>query len=99
MSRHLSNVMLLAVLSLLAACTSEQAIDLKGDGSGTATIRFEVEKLFVDYFTEEGGAKVFDAARVKAGIEKRPGFKVTRITTPTPEALEMELAFEDIRSL
>jgi hypothetical protein len=99
MSRHLQIALLTAVLSFLAACTSRQTIDVKGDGSGTATVRFEVEKLFVDYFTEEGGSRVFDAARVKQGIEKRPGFKVTRIATPTPETLEMDLAFEDIRSL
>ncbi len=89
----------LLVLALLVACTSRQTIDVKGDGSGTATVRFEVKKLFSDYFAGEGSAKVFDAARVKQGIEKRPGFTVTRITTPTPETLEMDLAFQDIRSL
>jgi hypothetical protein len=99
MNRLLLAAMFFFVLSLLAACTSRQAIDVKGDGSGTATIRFEVKQLFVDYFTSEGSAKVFDVNRFKQGIEKRPGFTVTRIATPTPETLEMDLAFKDIRSL
>jgi hypothetical protein len=100
MSERLGNAALLALLALgLAACTARQTIELKGDGSGSATARFEVQKLFADYFTADGGAKVFDAARVKRGMEKRPGFKVTRIAAPTPETLEMDLAFADVRSL
>jgi hypothetical protein len=88
-----------AALALLAACSSKQTIEVKGDGSGTAAVRFEVKPLFVDYFTSGDHPRVFDPARVKAGIEKRPGFRVTRIATPTPESLEMELAFDDLRTL
>jgi hypothetical protein len=90
---------LLLLGALLAACTAKQTIELKGDGSGTAKARFEVKRLFADYFTADGGAKVFDTARVRQGMEKRPGFEVTRISAPTPETLEMDLAFADVRSL
>jgi hypothetical protein len=97
MRERLVNAALLALLALgLAACTARQTIELKGDGSGTATARFEVKPLFADYFTADGGAKVFDPARVKKGMEKRPGFKVTRIATPTPQSLEMDLASDDV---
>lgn len=99
MRGHILTAALLLSWALLGACTSRQAIDVKGDGSGTATVRFEVKKLFADYFTADEGAKVFDAARITKGMEKRPGFTVKRVATPTPETLEMELAFTDIRSL
>jgi hypothetical protein len=94
----LSTVLLIALLGL-AGCTSNQAIAIDGSGGGTARVRFEVKKLFADYFKGDAGAKVFDTAKVKAGIERRPGFKVTRIASPTPETLEMDLAFSDIRAL
>ena len=87
-------------LLALAGCTSNQEIALDGAGGGTAEVRFEVKKLFADYFKgDDKAAKVFDTAKVKAGIEKRPGFKVTRIASPTPESLEMQLAFTDLRAL
>ncbi|MCK9462548.1 MAG: hypothetical protein M0R80_23245 [Proteobacteria bacterium] len=91
--------LLAGFLLLLAACTARPAIDVEGDGSGTAKVRLEVKKLFADYFTADDGAKVFDVARIEKGIEKRPGFVVRRISTPTPETLEMDLVFHDIRSL
>lgn len=99
MDRVRTGLLVAALGVIAAACTAKQTIDLKGDGSGTAAVRFAVEKPFVEYFTAEGGKKVFDAARVKAGMERRPGFAVKRIATPTPETLEMDLAFADIRSL
>jgi hypothetical protein len=99
MSERFRTAILLFVWALLAACAAKPAIDVKGDGSGTANVRLEVKKLFADYFTADEGAKVFDAARIKKGMEKRPGFSVRRIATPTPESLEMDLAFADIRSL
>ncbi len=89
-----------AALLALAGCTSNQDIAIDGSGGGTAEVRFEVKKLFADYFKgDDKAAKVFDTAKVKAGIEKRPGFKVTRIASPTPESLDMQLAFSDIRGL
>jgi len=99
MGERVRIAILLIFGTLLAACTARPAIDMKGDGSGTASMRFEIKPLFADYFTADGGGKVFDAARIKKGMEKRPGFTVKRIATPTPESLEMELAFTDIRSL
>jgi hypothetical protein len=96
-----TTVLLAGILALLAltGCTSTQAIAVDGAGGGTAEVRFEVKKLFADYFKGDGGAKVFDPAKVKRGIEKRPGFQVTKIASPTPESLEMQLAFTDIRGL
>ena len=99
MGKRLRTSLLICAWALLAACTAKPTIELKGDGSGTASMRFEVKKLFADYFTSEGSAKVFDAGRIEKGMEKRPGFTVKRIATPTPETLEMDLAFTDIRSL
>lgn len=93
-----STVLLIALLGL-AGCTSSQAIALDGAGGGTAHVRFEVKKLFADAFSSGKGGGIFDTAKVKAGLEKRPGFRVTKIASPTPETLEMALAFRDIRGL
>jgi len=99
MSKRVRTAILLFVGTLLAACTAKPVIEVEGDGSGTAKVRLEVKKLFADYFTADEGAKVFDAARIRKGMENRPGFVVRRIATPTPETLEMDLLFHDIRSL
>jgi hypothetical protein len=99
MGERVRTSILLLFGALLAACTARPSVEIEGDGSGTASVRIEVKKLFADYFTADGGAKVFDPARLKKGMEKRPGFTVKRIATPTPETLEMDLAFTDVRSL
>jgi hypothetical protein len=99
MGERVRIAILLIFGALVTACTAKPAVDVKGDGSGTATVRLEVKKLFADYFTADEGAVVFDTGRIKKGMEKRPGFAVRRVASPTPESLEMELAFDDIRSL
>jgi len=99
MGRRVRTSILLFIGALLAACTAKPAIVVEGDGSGTAKVRLEVKKLFADYFTADEGAKVFDTARIRTGMERRPGFVVRRIATPTPETLEMDLLFHDLRSL
>jgi hypothetical protein len=88
----------IAAFFSLAGCTSNETIALNGAGGGTAHVRFEIHKLFADYFKGDSGV-VFDTAKVKKGIEKRPGFRVSKISSPRPESLEMDLAFTDLRTL
>ncbi|MCU0662406.1 MAG: hypothetical protein MUC50_08800 [Myxococcota bacterium] len=99
MKTIISPFILLFALLCAGGCTANQSVKIDGRGKGTATLKIEVQKLFADYFKGEEGGKVFDTAKIKQGMEKRRGFKVTRIASPTPETLEMDLAFEDIRSL
>lgn len=92
---------------VLASCAANDSLSLNGDGSGTFTVRVKVEKLFAEYFVaaaESGGAKgkpgkIFDPAIIKQQMEKRPGVTVQRIATPTPETLEVDFAFKDVRTL
>jgi hypothetical protein len=100
-------VPLLALALLTAACTVNQTIVVKSDGSGTATLHAEVSKLLGDYVSslsevsgktgQAAGAPVFDAAAIRKDFSAKPGITVKKALTPTPLSLDVELGFTSIQ--
>ena len=102
---------LAALLLATAGCTVNQQLTLRVDRSGEARIEVTLEQVFVDYLDTlseaAGGAdesglvpeSVFDTEEVERSIGERRGVTVTHIATPAPEALELNLAFEDLKAM
>jgi len=103
--RHLLPI--LALLStLLAACAVNQRVALEPDGSGTAGVRIKLEKLLTEYLRDlsevSGGAaqdRVFNVEDIRKGFAARQEVSLTRIESPSPERLEMDLAFRSVEKL
>jgi hypothetical protein len=101
-------VVILAVL-LAASCTVNQTISIRNDGSGTLSMHAEVTKLLHDYLASlaevsgksglMAGGKVFDAAAMKKDFEARKGITVKRVVTPTPDSVDMDLAYTSLRDV
>ena len=80
-----------------------QNIVIRTDGSGTLAMHAEVSPLLHDYIAslaEMSGktdvmknGKLFDAAAIKKDFEVRPGITVKKAVTPTPDSLDLELAY------
>jgi len=106
--RVIIGLTLLAFLAF-ASCTVNQTIVVKADGSGTASLRVEVSKLLRDYFAslaelsgdEEAAknGKIFDLIEIRKGFDERQGITVTRAASPSPEILEVDLAYKAIRDV
>ena len=101
---------LAALLLATAGCTVNQQLTLRVDRSGDARIEVALEQVFVDYLDtlseaaggDESGMvpeSVFDTEEVERSIGERRGVTVTHIATPAPEALELNLAFEDLKAM
>jgi hypothetical protein len=101
--------MLFAALLALSSCTVNQNIAIKNDGSGTLVLHAEVTKLLHDYIaslsevagtgTLMKGGTVFDAAGIRKDFESRPGFIVKKVATPTPDSLDVEIAYASIKDV
>jgi hypothetical protein len=86
-----------------------QTIVVKADGSGTASLRVEVSKLLRDYFAslaelsgdEEAAknGKIFDLIEIRKGFDQRQGITVTRAASPSPEILEVDLAYKALKDV
>jgi hypothetical protein len=100
---------LLAILALPAlGCSVSQRVSLEPDGSGTAVVRIRLDKLLVDYLqdlAEVSGAapkekgRIFDVEEIRKGFASRQEVTLRRISSPSPERLEMELEFRSIEKL
>jgi hypothetical protein len=96
-------------LAVLASCTVNQTIAIKSDGSGTLTMHAEVSKLLHEYLVSLAevagqtemlaGGKIFDVASIKKGFESRPGLTVRKVSSPTPDSLDMEIAYRSIQDV
>jgi len=100
----------LAALAALAApgCSVSQRVTLEPEGSGTAVVRIRLEKVLLDYLldlSEVSGTapqekgRIFDVEDIRKGFASRQEVTLRRIESPSPERLEMELAFQSIEKL
>ena len=100
----------LACLALLAisGCEVDQHVDVRLSGSGSAEIRVELHRLFVDYLltlAEVSGdaslepGTVFDLEQVEQAVSKRAGVHLEWIDSPAPERLELRLVFDDLAAV
>jgi hypothetical protein len=101
-------VPLLAVTLFTAACSVNQTIVVKADGSGTASMHAEVSRLLADYISSlsevsgkpaPAGGNVFDAAAIRKDFAARPGITVTKAATPTTTSLDLDLSFTSIQDV
>jgi hypothetical protein len=108
--KRLSAVLAAAALAgLLAACSINQTIAVKADGSGTAAMRVQTTKQFREYvlsIEEVSGqselakqGKIFDVAAIQKDLAARPGITVKRVASPNPDLLEVELGFRSIQEV
>jgi hypothetical protein len=92
-------------LVFFSACTANQTLHLAKDGSGTAQFKVDIKQLFVDFLSDDDAKKgsekapFFDGQKIKKSLERRPGFTVKKAVAPTPQSLEVEASFKDIRKL
>jgi hypothetical protein len=102
-------VPLLALALLMGACTVNQAIVVKSDGTGTASMHAEVSTLLHEYVASlaevsgrtdmAAGGNVFDAAAIRKDFAARPGITVKKSVAPTPHSLDLDLAFASIQDI
>jgi hypothetical protein len=92
----------------LAGCAVNQRVSLEPEGSGTAVVRIRLEKILMDYLkdlSEVSGAaaqdkgRIFNLEDIRKGFASRPEVTLTRLESPSPDRLEMELAFGSIEKL
>ena len=98
----------LALVAFLAACSVSQVLVIKADGSGTASMRVETTKLFREYLLnlqEVTGAapaadgRVFDVKALQKELEARPGLTVKKVASPSPDVLEVDLAYRSVQEV
>ncbi len=101
MKKYCISAFLWMSFAFATACTSNQEIALTEDGSGTAVFHLQVHKLFADFLSDDDGKKteLFNAGKIKQALEKRPGVTVKKVTQSTPESIDVEVAFKNIRTL
>ena len=100
----------LACLAAIAAtgCNVEQQVEVRLSGSGAAEIRVVLQRLFVEYLltlaevsgdAEQESGTVFDLEELTEAVNERPGVHLEWVASPTPERLEVRLAFDDLASV
>jgi len=98
---------ILALLGmLLTSCAVNQRVTLEPDGGGTAAVRIKLEKILTDYLRDlaevsgaEDKGRVFNVEDIRKGFAARKDVTRTRIASPSPERLEMDLAFTSVEKL
>jgi hypothetical protein len=102
-------VVALALWLALASCSTNQAIVIADDGSGSFTMHAELSPLLRDYLASladlSGTAsplkngRVFDAAAITKELQSRPGITVQKAATPSPGVLDLALGFDSLQDL
>jgi len=97
-----------ALIAALAACSVSQVIAIKADGSGTASMRVQTSKLLRDYLLDlqavTGAAaapdgQLFDVKALQKELAARPGLTVKKVAAPSPDLLEIDLAFRSVEEV
>ena len=101
--------LLFAVLTAaLTACSVSQTLVIKTDGSGTASMRVVTTKLLREYIldlqevmggTVAADGAIFDAPKLQKDLAARPGLTVKKVASPTPDVLEIDLAFRSVEEV
>lgn len=100
----------LSLVVLLAGCSMTQHIVLKPDGSGTARVQVHLGPLVEQYLTDilgslgaqagkTGGPVLFDIAQIRRAFTELPGVRLSSLSTPSRDTLDLALSFADISSL
>lgn len=101
-------VVLLAISLALAACSVNQTIVIKADGSGTASMRVVTTKLLREYLLDlqevmgtppSSDGSLYDVPKLQKELAARPGLTVKKVVSPTPDVLEIDLAFRSVEEV
>jgi hypothetical protein len=102
-------VFLFAALALtLAACSVNQVLVIKADGSGTTTMRVVTTKLLREYVLDlqavtgiapAADGSIFDVPKLQKEFAARPGLTVKKIASPSPDVLETEIGFRSVEEV
>lgn len=106
MKTHSALFLIIGLALLFSGCTLSQQVLLKNDGSGTARVQVELSQVFLQYLrdlSELTGASdqsgVLAPDRVAAGFPPEGKIELTRIDSPEPTQLELEIAFPPVEDL
>jgi hypothetical protein len=109
MIRRLSPLLGLVAALALSSCSVTEDVAIKADGSGTASLRVVMSGLLKGYLlslAEAGGqqdlarqGKVFDLKEIRKAFQGRDGVTVTRLASPSPEVLELDLSYRSLADL
>jgi hypothetical protein len=100
--------MLAPLAALALGCSAVQQVSLEPGGSGTASVRIRLEKIFTDYIrdlSELGGKaikekeRIFNVEEIRKKFSAREGVQVKRVESPSRERLELELGFRSLEDL
>jgi hypothetical protein len=102
-------VLIFAVLTvLLAACSVNQVLTIKADGSGTTSMRVVTTKLLREYILDlqsvtgiapAADGSIFDVPKLQKDFAARPGLTVKKVASPSPDVLEVELAYRSVEEV
>jgi hypothetical protein len=102
-------VLLFAALTVaLAACSVNQELVIKADGSGTTSMRVVTTKLLREYILDlqavtgiapAADGSIFDVPKLQKDLAARPGLTVKKVASPTPDVLEVELAYHSVEEV
>jgi hypothetical protein len=107
----LTNTTWLAIFILLTAaaligCTIKEEVDLEADASGTVSMQIRLEPVFVQYIEDlsaltgeslEDG--IFNVEEIEKGFAERDDVTLLAVSTPTPDTLDMKLAYNSIEEV
>jgi len=105
MRRFACALLLALAAALLLGCSIRQDVTVQTTGSGTVAMRIQLEKVFMDYLQDlaeltgdAGGGRIFKVDEIRKSFAERDDLELRRINSPTPDLLEMEIAFRSIET-
>jgi len=107
-SRARAALVVVALTVALAACSVSQTLVIKADGSGTTSMRVVTTKLLREYIldlqqvtgvTAAANGSIFDVPKLQKELAARPGLTVKKIASPSPDVLEVDLAFRSVEEV
>jgi len=107
-SRILGALLFAALTVLLAACSVNQVLTIRADGSGTTSLRVVTTKLLREYITDlqavtgaaaPANGSIFDVAKLQKDLAARPGLTVKKVASPSPDVLEVDLGYRSVEEV
>jgi len=100
-------VLLAGVLVILSSCSVKQEINLRADGSGTASMTAEIDETLTTYLQslaeltgeETTDGMLFNVDDIRKGIEENPGLRLETIENNEDKLIKAVVQFDDIEAL
>ncbi|MBN1835557.1 MAG: hypothetical protein JW820_06880 [Spirochaetales bacterium] len=106
MRRVALGLFVIIAAALLPACSIRPEVTVETTGSGTVSMRIRLEKVFVDYLNDlaeltgdAAGGRIFKVEDIRKSFAERNDLELRRIESPSPDVLDMEIAFDSIETV